>query len=108
MQTTIKLIQKSVPLLRSAKIEDIFMSTTLAEYDDLVVQISEEMWPDVFDRIKEIEVTLEEHSSGDSSGPPEAPERVGEPISALPATATASMVRQGMIFLTLPELTFCS
>jgi hypothetical protein len=55
-----KLVQKSIPRLRSAKIEDIFISTTLAEYDDLMVQISEETWGDVVDRVKAVEVTLDE------------------------------------------------
>jgi hypothetical protein len=55
-----KLVQKSIPQLRSAKIEDIFISATLAEYEDLVLQITEETWPDVVNQIKAVEVTLDE------------------------------------------------
>jgi hypothetical protein len=96
MQATIKLIRKSIPQLRSAKIEDIFMFTTLAEYDDLLVQISEETWPDVIGRIKEIEVTLEEYGSGASSGPPEVLGPAGDLISAPPAAIALSTAHQGI------------
>ncbi|KAG8716389.1 hypothetical protein FRC08_009522 [Ceratobasidium sp. 394] len=59
-QATIKIIQKSIPKLRSADAEDIFMATTLAGFGDTLVQISEEIWPDVVARLKTVEVTLED------------------------------------------------
>ncbi|KAG8767527.1 hypothetical protein FRC12_006196 [Ceratobasidium sp. 428] len=56
---TIKLLQKSIPKLRSADAQDIFLSTTLPEYGDALVQISEDIWPDFVGRVKDVEVTLE-------------------------------------------------
>jgi hypothetical protein len=47
-------------MLRSAEIQDIFISTTLTEYSDALVQISEETWENIVDRVKEIEVILYE------------------------------------------------
>ncbi|KAG9120274.1 hypothetical protein FRC07_004304 [Ceratobasidium sp. 392] len=58
-ENTIKLLQKSIPKLRSADIRDIFISTTIPEYDDTLVQISEDIWPDFVDQVKDVEVTLE-------------------------------------------------
>ncbi|KAG8705826.1 hypothetical protein FRC09_002741 [Ceratobasidium sp. 395] len=58
-EATIKLLQKSILKLRSADIQDIFISTTLPEYGDALVQISEDIWPDFVGRVKDVEVTLE-------------------------------------------------
>ncbi|KAG8736158.1 hypothetical protein FRC10_009642 [Ceratobasidium sp. 414] len=58
-QNTIKLVQKSIPKLRPADTQDIFMSTTLVNYGDALVQISEEIWPDVVGDVKSVEITLE-------------------------------------------------
>ncbi|KAG8712344.1 hypothetical protein FRC08_014722 [Ceratobasidium sp. 394] len=62
-QTTIKLVQKSIPNLRSAKVQDIFISTTLADYGDGLTLISEEIWPEVVGHVKNVEVTLEDEST---------------------------------------------
>ncbi|KAG9123099.1 hypothetical protein FRC07_000235, partial [Ceratobasidium sp. 392] len=62
-ENTIKLLQKSIPKLRSADIRDIFISTTIPGYGDTLVQISEDIWPDFVDQVKDVEVTLE--GSGD-------------------------------------------
>ncbi|KAG9080129.1 hypothetical protein FRC06_007049, partial [Ceratobasidium sp. 370] len=58
-QTTIKLVQKSIPKLRPADSQDIFLSTTLVDYGDALVQISEEIWPDIVGDVKSVEITLE-------------------------------------------------
>ncbi|KAG8705098.1 hypothetical protein FRC09_003157 [Ceratobasidium sp. 395] len=60
--TTIKIIQKTIHKLRCVDPCDICLSTTLPEYGDTLVQITEEMWPDVAGLIKNVEVTLEELS----------------------------------------------
>jgi hypothetical protein len=98
MQTTIKLVQKSIPSLRSFEMQNIFISTTLAEYDGLLVQISEETWPDVVGRVKEIEVTLEDPPRSDSPGGPFSETSGDSPIS-VPKAATPSNVNQGMSYL---------
>ncbi|KAG9123096.1 hypothetical protein FRC07_000232 [Ceratobasidium sp. 392] len=64
--------EKSIPKLRSANIQDIFVSSTLPEYGDTLVQIGEEMWPDVIDLIKNVNVTYE------------APNNVGHDMAAGP------------------------
>ncbi|KAG9118448.1 hypothetical protein FRC07_007043, partial [Ceratobasidium sp. 392] len=66
-ENTIKTIQKTIHKLRSADHESICVSTTLPEYGDTLVQISEEMWPEVVGLIKAVEVTLEESSDDDRS-----------------------------------------
>ncbi|QRV96108.1 ubiquitin family protein [Ceratobasidium sp. AG-Ba] len=66
-QTTIKLMQKSIAKLRSADPQDIIISTALADYGDAVVQISEEIWPDVVDDVKVVEVSLEEATDSKSA-----------------------------------------
>ncbi|KAG8733328.1 hypothetical protein FRC12_018923 [Ceratobasidium sp. 428] len=58
-QNTIKLVQKSVPKLRSVDGRDVFLSTTLENYGGALVQISEEIWPDIVDQVKVVEVVLE-------------------------------------------------
>jgi hypothetical protein len=81
------------------KIEDIFISTTLAEYDDLLVPITEETWSHIVDRVRLIEVTLEEPDDSPSSGVP--------PISKLddgvaigpPEGTTSSNSHQGVYCL---------
>jgi hypothetical protein len=70
------------------------VSTTLAEYDDLLVQISEETWPDVVNRVKEIDVTLEEHSSA-SSGALVMPELAENSTMGPPTAATSNEPHQG-------------
>ncbi|KAG9075779.1 hypothetical protein FRC06_009891, partial [Ceratobasidium sp. 370] len=57
--TTIEIVQKSIPKLRSADTQDIFISTALSDYGGALVQISEEIWPDVVSRVKTVEITLE-------------------------------------------------
>jgi hypothetical protein len=98
MQTTMKLVQNSIPLLRSSEIQNIFISTTLAEYDELLVQISEETWPDVVGRVKEIEVTLEEPPRSDSPGGP-FPGTAGDSPISVPMAATPSKANQGMSYI---------
>ncbi|KAG8716391.1 hypothetical protein FRC08_009524 [Ceratobasidium sp. 394] len=68
-QTTIKLVQKSIPKLRPANVEDIFISTTLANYGDALVQVSEEIWPDIVGDVKTVEITLEsdDHAASDAN-----------------------------------------
>ncbi|KAG9122359.1 hypothetical protein FRC07_001310 [Ceratobasidium sp. 392] len=56
--TVIKYVQKSIPQLQSADTQDIFISTKLAEYGDIIVRISEETWSDVVDDVKSAEITL--------------------------------------------------
>ncbi|KAG8695887.1 hypothetical protein FRC08_007501 [Ceratobasidium sp. 394] len=62
-QTTIKLVQKSIPNLRSANVQDIFISAALVDCGDGLLLISEEIWPEVVDNVKAIEVTLEVQDS---------------------------------------------
>ncbi|KAG8739555.1 hypothetical protein FRC10_005444 [Ceratobasidium sp. 414] len=57
--TTIKLVQKSIAKLRGANAQDILISTTLSDYGGALVQISEEIWPDVVSHVKTVEVALE-------------------------------------------------
>ncbi|KAG9124009.1 hypothetical protein FRC07_013205 [Ceratobasidium sp. 392] len=54
-QSTIRLVQKSIPKLRSADAKDIFLFTMLEDYGGALVQISEEIWPDVISRVKTID-----------------------------------------------------
>jgi hypothetical protein len=89
MQATIKIAQKSIPQLRSARIEDIFISTMLAEYDDLLVQMTEETWSHVVDRVREIEITLEEPDDSASSGAP-AVSGFGDGLTIGPSEANSS------------------
>ncbi|KAG8739556.1 hypothetical protein FRC10_005445 [Ceratobasidium sp. 414] len=58
-ETTINLVQKSIPKLRTADIQDIFISTTLSDYGGALVQLSEEIWPDVVSYVRTVEITLE-------------------------------------------------
>ncbi|KAG9122326.1 hypothetical protein FRC07_001361 [Ceratobasidium sp. 392] len=58
-QNTIKLVQKSIPKLRAADSRDIFISTSLSDYSDAMVQISEEIWPDIVSSVKTVEIALE-------------------------------------------------
>ncbi|KAG9121643.1 hypothetical protein FRC07_002332 [Ceratobasidium sp. 392] len=58
-QNTIKLVQKSIPKLRAADSRDIFISTSLSDYGDAMVQISEEIWPDIVSSVKTVEIILE-------------------------------------------------
>ncbi|KAG8702538.1 hypothetical protein FRC09_004680 [Ceratobasidium sp. 395] len=58
-QNTIKLVQKSIPKLRSIDARDVFLSTALENYGGALVQISEEIWPDIVDQVKVVEVVLE-------------------------------------------------
>ncbi|KAG9075688.1 hypothetical protein FRC06_009950, partial [Ceratobasidium sp. 370] len=69
LQTTIKLVQKSIPNLRSANLQDIFISTTFADNDDRLVLVSEEIWPEVSGHVKNIEVTLEDQPTDASHMP---------------------------------------
>jgi hypothetical protein len=95
MQTTIKLIQKSIPQLRPAKIEDIFISTTLTEYEDLLVQLSEDTWPDIVDRVREIEVTFEDPRDT-SFGGLALSEAADDASIGPPDVTTSSRSHQGM------------
>ncbi|KAG8762342.1 hypothetical protein FRC12_009092 [Ceratobasidium sp. 428] len=61
-EATIKLIQKSIPKLRSIDVQNIFVSTVLGDYGDALIQISEEIWPDVFENIKMVEITLDDET----------------------------------------------
>ncbi|KAG8710942.1 hypothetical protein FRC08_016525 [Ceratobasidium sp. 394] len=64
-QNTIKLVQKSIAKLRGANPQDILISTTLADYDNALVQISEEIWPDVVGDIRTVEITLDDPTDVD-------------------------------------------
>ncbi|KAG9120685.1 hypothetical protein FRC07_003719 [Ceratobasidium sp. 392] len=59
-EATIKLVQKSIPKLRSIDTQDIFISTTLADYGDALIQISEDIWPEIVHSIKTVEITRDE------------------------------------------------
>ncbi|KAG9123097.1 hypothetical protein FRC07_000233 [Ceratobasidium sp. 392] len=84
--------------LRSADPQSICVSTTLPEYGDTLVQIGEEMWPDVVGLIKTAEVTLEElsdddHSSMDAKtrGVAMDSKEPGQHEQSLPATPMSSI-----------------
>ncbi|KAG8736600.1 hypothetical protein FRC10_009135 [Ceratobasidium sp. 414] len=62
-QATIKLVQKSIPNLRSASVQDIFISTTLEDCGDGLILIGEEIWPEIVDHVKNVEVTLEDQAT---------------------------------------------
>ncbi|KAG8794033.1 hypothetical protein FRC12_000745 [Ceratobasidium sp. 428] len=57
--TVIKYIQKSIPTLRSVNAQNIRISTTLAEYGDTLIRISEETWPDLVDSVKNAKIILD-------------------------------------------------
>ncbi|KAG8796268.1 hypothetical protein FRC12_001373 [Ceratobasidium sp. 428] len=57
--STIKLVQKSIPKLRSVDGRDVFLSTALENYGGALVQISEEIWPDIVDQVKVVEIVME-------------------------------------------------
>ncbi|KAG8749553.1 hypothetical protein FRC12_013365 [Ceratobasidium sp. 428] len=67
-KNTIKLVQKSIPKLRSTDLQDIFLFTILEHYGGALVQISEEMWPDIVDYVKTVEVNLESDDDGGGGG----------------------------------------
>ncbi|KAG8736499.1 hypothetical protein FRC10_009233 [Ceratobasidium sp. 414] len=73
-QATIKLVQKSIPSLRSASVKDMLIMTTLPDYGDGLILIGEEIWPEVVSIVKDVEVTLEtpapdaSHAPLDSAG----------------------------------------
>ncbi|KAG8718803.1 hypothetical protein FRC09_012088 [Ceratobasidium sp. 395] len=68
-QNTIKLVQKSIPKLRSVDGRDVFLSAALENYGGALVQISEEIWPDIVDQVKVVEVVLEgDDEPADSAG----------------------------------------
>ncbi|KAG9120686.1 hypothetical protein FRC07_003720 [Ceratobasidium sp. 392] len=50
-EATIKLVQSSITKLRSVNARDIFISTILSDYGDLLVQLSKEIWPDVVEQL---------------------------------------------------------
>ncbi|KAG8728653.1 hypothetical protein FRC10_004728 [Ceratobasidium sp. 414] len=59
-QNTIKIVQKSIARLRGVDAQDILISTALADYGGAVVQICEEIWPDVVGDIRTVEITLDD------------------------------------------------
>ncbi|KAG8739949.1 hypothetical protein FRC10_004976 [Ceratobasidium sp. 414] len=59
-QNTIKLVQKSIAKLRCVDAQDILISTALTDYGGSVVQISEEIWPDVVGDVRTVEITLDD------------------------------------------------
>ncbi|KAG8753434.1 hypothetical protein FRC12_011546 [Ceratobasidium sp. 428] len=66
-EATIQHLQKSIPKLRSTDIQDIFMATTLPDYGDALIQISEDMWPGFVGWVKEVEVTMEDPNEVDDT-----------------------------------------
>ncbi|KAG8700405.1 hypothetical protein FRC09_005972, partial [Ceratobasidium sp. 395] len=65
---TIKHIQKSIPKLQSAEIQKISIATKLPKFGDILVQISEETWPDLVDQVEIAEIALEYNTkAADSS-----------------------------------------
>ncbi|KAG8717799.1 hypothetical protein FRC08_006632 [Ceratobasidium sp. 394] len=58
-KTTMKYLKKSISKLRTANYQHISISTTLPEYSDTLVRISEETWPDLVDYVKTAEITLD-------------------------------------------------
>ncbi|QRV81669.1 hypothetical protein RhiJN_09684 [Ceratobasidium sp. AG-Ba] len=58
-QGTIKRIQKSIAKLRSADTQDVIIFTTFADYDNVLAQVSEDIWPKISDSVKTIEIALE-------------------------------------------------
>ncbi|KAG8702172.1 hypothetical protein FRC09_004916 [Ceratobasidium sp. 395] len=89
-ETTIKIIQRTIHKLRSTSPHDICLSTTLPEYGDTLVQISEEMWPDVVGLVKSVEVTLEEMSDAGDDIAEAGTGRVTEDLKKLDLDETIS------------------
>ncbi|KAG8765862.1 hypothetical protein FRC12_007238 [Ceratobasidium sp. 428] len=58
-QTTVKLIQKTIAKLRSANAQDVIIATKLSDCDGELVEISEEVWPEVVHGISTVELRLE-------------------------------------------------
>ncbi|KAG8780302.1 hypothetical protein FRC12_023219 [Ceratobasidium sp. 428] len=58
-QTTVKLIQKTIAKLRSADAQDVIIATKLSDCDGELVEISEEVWPEVVHGISTVELHLE-------------------------------------------------
>ncbi|KAG9077199.1 hypothetical protein FRC06_009051, partial [Ceratobasidium sp. 370] len=96
-QTTMKLVQRSIPSLRSANVQDIFISTTLAAYGDELVLISEEIWPEVVSHVRTVEVTLEE------SIPDDLAAAIAGNVAATPQN-TASLVGHRFFAKAAPRL----
>ncbi|QRV96110.1 polyubiquitin-C [Ceratobasidium sp. AG-Ba] len=94
-QATIKLVQKSIAKLRSVDSQDIIISTTLADYGNAVVQISEEIWPDVVGGVKIVEIAVEPSTPLESPAPSQVETRTisftprdAEPVTAITAAPT--------------------
>jgi hypothetical protein len=65
------------------------------------VQLSEETWPDVVDRVKEIEVTLEESARIASSSDPAVPKYAEDVAIGPSSAATSSSAHHGMSCIAL-------
>ncbi|KAG8767528.1 hypothetical protein FRC12_006197 [Ceratobasidium sp. 428] len=82
-EATITLLQKLIPKLRSVNTQDIFISTTLPGYGDTLVQIGEDMWPELVGQVKDVEITMED------------PDDVGD-ANSRQSSATNSSVNNGV------------
>ncbi|KAG8762345.1 hypothetical protein FRC12_009095 [Ceratobasidium sp. 428] len=58
-QETLKIVQSSIPKLRSIEIQDIFMVATLPDYSDTPIQLTEGIWPDLASNLKTVEITVD-------------------------------------------------
>ncbi|KAG8739554.1 hypothetical protein FRC10_005443, partial [Ceratobasidium sp. 414] len=50
---------RAVAMKRDASYQNIFISTTLTDYGDTTVQISEGIWPDLVHQLKTVEITVD-------------------------------------------------
>ncbi|KAG8699181.1 hypothetical protein FRC09_006774 [Ceratobasidium sp. 395] len=111
-RATIEFLQKSIPKLRLASVQDIFVSATVPEYGDALVQISEDIWPEFVGWVKDMEITLENPSdTGDDTkaeaeGFPDTQEQVetSQAIGTLTATSTGSSEFMSMSALTASQM----
>ncbi|KAG8717800.1 hypothetical protein FRC08_006633 [Ceratobasidium sp. 394] len=64
-KTTMNYVRKSIPKLRLADTQNLSIFTTLTDYGGMLVQISEETWPDIVDCVKIAEISLDDTTEAD-------------------------------------------
>ncbi|KAG8794384.1 hypothetical protein FRC12_024711 [Ceratobasidium sp. 428] len=90
--TVIRYIQKSIPKLRSVDAQNIRISTTLAEYGDTLIRISEETWPDLVDYVKNTKIVLDHAAEISSSVSNLRVEETGSVSTAISSEDVASPI----------------
>ncbi|KAG9120687.1 hypothetical protein FRC07_003721 [Ceratobasidium sp. 392] len=90
-QAILKALQQYIPKLRSVGTHNIFISATLAEYGDTLVQISGEIWPELVNTLNSIEITTTDPAN---TGPAMASAvgRQSVDVAALPGEGTVTTV----------------